>query len=179
MKINPNQFSSISSMLERRLNLQEIGVKNPQPQAPASSSSIFKLRRAGEGSYYIEDLSGLKLSIPDGLYLFAITTDEPTTVYCGAPFGSADANRNSGIQGHTSITKRAAVYFAGELHFRHGSLIRWTNGSGHYLPAASLRSSNLLPPVRLMLPENLFIDSFGPQTSDHRLLLEARGYDFP
>lgn len=161
MKIDLSQFSAISAMLERRRSMQQIRVKDPSSQEPGSSDALFRLFRAGEGNYYLENITDKsQIIVPDGIYLFAITVDEPTTIFCGAPFCAPGAYRHACIEGHTSLTMRSPVYYAGEMYFSNGNLTKWTNGSGHYRPPGRLSSNNILPPVRLMLPERLFVDYF-------------------
>lgn len=161
MRIDLSQFSAISAMLERRRGMQQIRVKDPSSQEPGSSDALFRLFRAGEGNYYLKNITDdAQTIVPDGMYLFAITIDEPTSIFCGAPSGTAGAHRHASIEGHTSLTMRSPVYYAGEIYFWNGNLIKWTNGSGHYRPPGRLSSNNILPPVRLMLPERLFVDYF-------------------
>jgi len=68
------------------------------------------------------------------------------------------------------------VLFAGELFFKGGQLTSWTNGSGHYTPAASLRSTNLIPAVRRLLPDERFADYWSMPTAQKNDQLALRGY---
>jgi len=68
--------------------------------------------------------------------------------------------------GHTSMVQLkvptrspvvARVYYAGELSFVNGNLLKWTNKSGHFRPASA--NSSVLPAAVLrLLPRSLYQD---------------------
>lgn len=82
-------------------------------------------------------------------------------VYCGL-VDELDSYIGFVVEGHTSLSMRAPVLYAGTLQFELGRLVSWSNGSGHYRPPASLASVNLIPAVQRLLPKEKFQDFFSP-----------------
>lgn len=94
------------------------------------------------GHLYHARVPGQPQGVPaNGHYVFTILTARPWEVRLG--------QRIDG--GHTAISRGADVYYAGEILFQNGYLIRWNDESGHYHPPA-----NLHPQVRTLLPPGLF-----------------------
>lgn len=146
-----NKSNNINYLLKSRTGLVEILAKHNLYQAPAMDLEINELRKNGK-RYFIYNRVLNKMATPKGVYIFVIRSWEPGKVYC-AHMGTID--------GHTSMVRNSgseigSVLFAGELLFDDGILLSWNNGSGHYRPDASLIQTNLLPHIKLMLPEPLF-----------------------
>ncbi|ECE0486494.1 RHS repeat-associated core domain-containing protein [Salmonella enterica subsp. enterica] len=158
------QMASSGSVLETLMenNRRRVPIRShtQRYQSPADDSLISSLELSTDesGSYSMRNLSTGDLSTPDGTYLFVNRVDEP---------GIVRMAELETIDGHTSMTQLADsvalgcyqpvdVYYAGEIVFDHGKLIRWTNGSGHYRPDEELSSCNPIPWVRRLLPASKF-----------------------
>lgn len=130
-------------------------------QTPAAAVQIFDLRRTGEGMYHFLPTDRQSTHTPpvDGFFHFVILVNQPFRVYCGrsySDYGHNDPDRQFGVRGHTSLTHRQPVLYAGDVHFRHGCLTFWDNSSGHYCPDERRRLVNFSPVVRQLLPEDRF-----------------------
>jgi hypothetical protein len=78
-----------------------------------------------DGLLKLTDLGNLDGSVE---YLFVISTEDPLSIlYQEAPI--------SGGAGHTSLSDRSLVLFAGVMARIHNVLV-WSNSSGHYKPNA-------------------------------------------
>ena len=178
----PNEFIRREHPHRRavRLRFTPLPVINPHTQSPASAGTVFRVhKRAGDYySLYPELTDGPCIHNPNGLFLFVIKVSRPGTIYVAAPRGSAGAVYAGSVVGHTSISLRENVLYAGEIWFHHGQLHMWSNNSGHYKPPAALYATNLLPSVKLLLPQNKFVNSFSSSNiSAANELLVARGYE--
>lgn len=161
--------------------IQPIPLVNHAPQTPARKGQIFELQQHSNEDYYLLPTCAENPTLPpvNGVFLYAILANDPTRIMVGAPYGSITVDNDTfGIQGHTSITDRQDVLYAGEMRFEHGKLTLWTNNSGHYAPAAELRHSNLLPAIKKLLPDTLFSDTRGGPIKTRQALemLQMRGY---
>ncbi len=98
---------------------------------------------------------------------------------CGASRGSRAALQDPqlGIDGHTSISQRKPVLYAGTFTLDAGRLQSWNNDSGHYLPPAALRQRNFSPRLWRLLPEERFIDFQKLNINEQSLLQAERGYE--
>lgn len=154
-------INQISALYAQRAHLRAVPVKLDRYQAPAQPEQIFILRRLGPDEYYLVPLSGHGTPLLEGSFIFVIKAKEPFTVYCGKIFDiltRAIVPEKFYISGHTSLTNREDVLFAGELKFVNNRLVSWSNRSGHYQPASALRHINILPHISLLLPEHLYTD---------------------
>lgn len=175
--LKANQKAKIENVLRTISRMKPIHMLSGLPlQARAPSYLIFELRKSGSSYSLNKCQSAGPMAIgpepsPDGLFSFVILADNPGTVFCGIPVFIQDTlvaeyqrawrGRDiSGlaIEGHTSISRGAPVLCAGELVLKNGILTRWGNASGHYKPGKEFCDINLLPIVKLLLPENLFVD---------------------
>ncbi|EJN08024.1 hypothetical protein [Herbaspirillum sp. YR522] len=177
--LSPAARQRLSDLFTARAAMQPISVSYDQPQAPADPWAIFELRKNGNRYSLVPTVEGATL-VPraDGLFIYVVRADDPGRIYVGVPYGRvAIDDARLAIQGHTSLTQRADVLYAGDFHLRQGRLEFWTNGSGHYRPAADRRQANLLPVVRTLLPEASFVDYWNQENSHRRTQLEQlRGY---
>jgi len=136
-------------------------------EKPAHLDQIFDFKRNDKGEYELVRKSNSESCELNGVFTYVILADEPDHVYCGVGNGQQNSKeelskyRHSNrdyVEGHSSLTQGKDVLFAGEFLFEGGQLKLWTNGSGHYLPVAELRLTNLTEVVRRILPEDLFRD---------------------
>ncbi|MCI0152387.1 hypothetical protein KNO81_42090 [Paraburkholderia sediminicola] len=123
-------------------------------QAEALGPQAFELQRVDADHYQLLRTNWVTPEVPPlhGEFIFVILADDPGRIYCGGK----SLPRPFRIAGHTSLSARQDVLFAGELRFNAGRLLSWNNFSGHYLPDSALRYVNLIPAVRLQLPGHLF-----------------------
>lgn len=100
------------------------------------------------GIYTLESKeSPPKISTPSGDYEFVILSTNPFEVVCARTRNFVEFGF-----GHTSITKKAPVIFAGAASFSQGRLTKWNNRSGHYKLAADAAHTQLLPWASRLLP---------------------------
>lgn len=174
--LSTQQLNRIQDVFRARMAMRPIAVSHDALQQPARRTQIFMLRRTDR--YFLVPLvSGAPVPPADGVFLYVILADDPGCVLCAAPQGS-EVGRDArfGVHGHTSISLRADVLYAGGLEFEGGELRRWTNGSGHYAPHARLHPVNLIPAVRLLLPPDRFTDIAQMDAAQTREQLTLRGY---
>lgn len=136
-------------------------------EKPAHPDQIFDFKKNDKDEYELVRKSNSESCELNGVFTYVILADEPDHVYCGVGNGQQNSKeelskyRHSNrdyVEGHSSLTQGKDVLFAGEFLFEGGQLKLWTNGSGHYLPVAELRLTNLTEVVRRILPEDLFRD---------------------
>ncbi|WP_312628724.1 hypothetical protein [Scandinavium sp.] len=166
---NNFRHSALNKMLLIRGAMQVLQPKCID-QDPANPNHVYELRKSGNGQYQMVNVvSGLPGAAPDGAgWVFIIPDDSPDRVLCG----KADYKN---VHGHTSLSgmreyivegkfreTERGVYFAGELVFRAGQLIQWSNCSGHFTPEREAAFKNILPSVKHVLPVHLFrpVDSW-------------------
>jgi hypothetical protein len=136
----------------------------------ARPDQVFDFKRNDKGDYeFVRQSNGESCKL-NGVFTYVILADEPDHVYCGVGNGQQNSkgepneyrHRNRDyVEGHSSLAQGKDVLFAGEFLFAGGQLKLWTNGSGHYLPVAELRLTNLTEVVKRILPESLFRDHDG------------------
>ncbi|MFX2610791.1 hypothetical protein [Enterobacter mori] len=172
MGLSTYQLRKIEDIFEARSQMKSRGLESTGYQKPAESWKIFELQRIDDNTYYfIPDISVRKKMNPalpkvHGPFLFVIMTASPGQVFCGVDTVPVRArpefyepnNEMFEVGGHTSLSMRRDVLFAGEILFNHGMLVKWTNESGHYAPEADLIESNFLPHIQRLLPLDKFID---------------------
>ncbi|UYM14426.1 hypothetical protein [Endozoicomonas euniceicola] len=135
-----------------------------QPHPPGNANSVFLLEKTGR-RYYLMPApffpNNINISVPelfDGYYLYVILADHPQQVMIGPDVTNEQFSEEQTIGGHSSISMGGDVLYAGVLDFLHRELIMWNNASGHYLPSAASRFTQLTPNVKRLLPEALFCD---------------------
>ncbi|TYO94902.1 hypothetical protein [Xenorhabdus doucetiae] len=152
---DPNEKLEI--LLSSRFNM----IKNPLPvqknkalQAPAGEELFYILKKL-DGKYILSHETKAP-QIADGQCIFVVTQWDPCNVRCARSARDPNYHGNDVVEGHTSISHRASVIFAGTLLFSQGELTCWTNASGHYRPPAEQRY--LLGPYirRILLPDEKF-----------------------
>jgi hypothetical protein len=143
----------------------------PLPDCPeqklADHDQIFDFKRNDKGEYeFVRKSDGESCKL-NGVFSYVILPNEPDHVYCGVGNGQQNSKEELNIyrfrnpdyvEGHSSLAQGKDVLFAGDFLFEDGQLKFWTNGSGHYLPVAELRMTNLTEVVKRILPEDLFRD---------------------
>lgn len=115
---------------------------NQRDPIPARRGTTYTLRREPDGRFVALGRTGQQIR-PKGLYQFATMPDGTVRVSC---FGE-----------HVHLTGGGPVRYAGQARFKRGrrgrgTLVWWSNGSGHYLPDAALAAQAGLP-VELFVPE--------------------------
>jgi hypothetical protein len=153
-------LEKLKAVLTGRLAMRPIAVVDTRVQAPAHYSRILELQWNNDGSYrFVAAHPGVR-DVPraHGKFVFVILRDDPGRIYCGSVngFGESGPAARFLVEGHTSISGGADILYAGELNFKMGSLVSWSNESGHYQPSAELRNVNIIPWLRRMLPEHKF-----------------------
>lgn len=86
------------------------------------------LQRLSSRQYYLLAVSPdvhHRLPVLDGWFAFVILADDPGRIYCGSMF-----DEHYEVDGHTSLSYRQDVLFAGGLEFKRGKLLVWDNASG-------------------------------------------------
>ncbi|MET4695914.1 hypothetical protein [Endozoicomonas lisbonensis] len=133
-----------------------------QPHPPGNVNSVFLLEKTGR-RYYLMPASFFpehtSVNVPvlfDGYYLYAILADYPQQVMVGPDVTNDQFGEEQTVAGHSSISLGSDVLYAGVLDFLHGELVMWNNASGHYLPSATSRHTQLTSNVKRLLPEALF-----------------------
>ncbi|WOC17004.1 hypothetical protein MP213Fo_25040 [Pseudochrobactrum sp. MP213Fo] len=130
-------------------------VKNKKLQRPAHLSGIYKLNKTC--TYFLTKMSDNSTAIANGHYIFIIPEAQKDAIYCARSLQNEQYSWHNSADGHTSLSNRLPVCFAGQLYFTQGKLVHWNNGSGHYLPKPEARC-HLLPYIRQLLPDALFMN---------------------
>ncbi|WP_134923937.1 hypothetical protein [Pseudomonas fluorescens] len=163
-----------------RLGITPLKLRNFGEQTAAKPSQISELRRDSEGKYYFDPTEGTTTPKPYGVFLFVVKAKEPYRILAAPPYGSETAEDQFKVQGHTSISLGEDVLYAGYFTLNaKRELEKWSNGSGHYLPPASLHQTNLLPELQSLLPSSLFVDHWSMNKEERNRDLAARGYFIP
>ncbi|MCS2153731.1 hypothetical protein MUU49_14320 [Scandinavium goeteborgense] len=152
-------MKTLDEVLRERQKMETLPVVLSSAQAPAKDENIFELQKLGDFAdrYCLSPGRPGRKPILNGYFLFVVLASEPHKVYCGVEaFGATGSNKSFVVAGHTSLSKRGDVLYAGSIHFVRGTMKEWTNGSGHYLPPARLHHTNLLPALRHLLPSTKF-----------------------
>lgn len=176
--LSASQRQRLEALFAQRLEAAPIKVVNPQKQQPADPVNVFELRKNGPDYTLAPTVAGAATPAPHGMFMYVILSDDPGRIHVGVPMGSVTVDGGQfGVQGHTSLSQRKDVMYAGELVFDNGKLMSWGNSSGHYKPDQKLRHTNLLPSVKGMLPDDKFIDFWHEMTQAQRdAFLAMRGY---
>ncbi|WP_404992692.1 hypothetical protein [Cupriavidus pauculus] len=176
--LSNEQLRRIEKIFADRMRMQPLFVRNPSIQQPAAASQIFELRRTSPVHYYlVPQVAGAPVPPANGTFVYVVPADDPGRIYCGAQPGSeAGIDPRFAVQGHTSLSGRADVLYAGEIQLVHGELLSWNNSSGHYSPPAALREPNLIPALARLLPPERFADVASLSTILRRQRLQARRY---
>nr|WP_232000980.1 hypothetical protein [Pseudomonas azotoformans] len=147
-------------------------------QTPARPDQIFELSLLPDGRYALtsQDPRYGKFALSDGAYAFVIRADEPDKVYVGSmdkgltpggkPYAYVAHVSPQWVSGHSALTQgmqslkggTTDVLYAGTIYVKGGKPEFWTNSSGHYQPPAELRTTNLTPAVKRVLPEERFVE---------------------
>ncbi|MBE8595155.1 hypothetical protein [Xenorhabdus sp. BG5] len=127
--------------------------KNKKLQRPARLEALYSLEKTEQ--YFLRNYFTKNVKLADGIYIFIISADDPYTICCAKSARDANYHWYDSVDGHTSISYRKLVRYAGTLSFQQGKLLMWSNASGHYKPPAEFRYL-MLPYVRLLLPDYKF-----------------------
>lgn len=161
--LTAHQLDKLEQLYTARMRMVPLPLKCRGLQDPAEQWQIFQLQRHSEDQYYLIPTAHGRRRVPPlhAFYTFVILRDDPGRVYCGLQ-GGLPSQIEFEVEGHTSLSMRAPVLYAGSIQFDRGRLVSWTNGSGHYRPPASLATVNLIPAVQRLLPKEKFQDILGP-----------------
>ncbi|PHM23747.1 hypothetical protein [Xenorhabdus budapestensis] len=157
-RMNDSIFPNKLSMMSKPIPVQN----NKVLQRPASPKSLYYLEKYIEYSKAKEDTKYRLINFithepkaADGQYIFVISANDPLIIRCARSVRDSNYHWYDAVDGHSSISYRQAVYFAGTLLFDKGQLLEWTNASGHYKPSKD--SALLLTPhIRHLLPDSKF-----------------------
>ncbi|MES9901457.1 MAG: hypothetical protein ABW168_02100 [Sedimenticola sp.] len=155
-------YKRVEELFDILRKITPLKVHNFGDQTPGNEKNIFVLEKNGSRYYLLPSGAsnpGSYISYNGciaGKLLYAILASNPNQVLVGAPYYNANFAKEFQICGHTSLTMRKDVVFAGELFFASNELTAWTSCSGHYMPDSKLRFSNLTPNVKRLLPLDLF-----------------------
>lgn len=165
-----------------QIKVELIEVKNPKHQSPASPDKIFSLSKDNSGNYGFLSAQGTQMTSTDtppanGQFVYIIHPEDPDCIRVGAQmlFTTEDRQRFV-IDGHTAISHRDPVLYAGTLILQDGQLLYWTNHSGHYEPGEEARFTNLSAKAKELLPESLFKNYKELPDEEKRELLALGGY---
>jgi hypothetical protein len=103
---------------------------HPGATEPVNPSSLFRLNSFA-GQYRLHRVNSHGVNVPNQQYNFVRTREGDTLLH----------NRYR----HPSIAEGKQVLYAGEIFFKNGQLEWWSNGSGHYQPAADDAGQANLP----------------------------------
>ncbi|MCI0152386.1 hypothetical protein KNO81_42085 [Paraburkholderia sediminicola] len=150
-----SQLERIKRVFAARRQMRPVSVVPRNSwQAEAMGTQVFELQKTGANHYQLLRTNLVTRTVPPlhGEFIFVILPEDPGRIYRSpdSPFS------RFGIDGHCSLTAWQDVLFAGMLDFDDGRLRYWNNFSGHYRPGPALRYVNLIPAVRLLLPESLY-----------------------
>lgn len=127
-------------------------------QRPADANQMFTLQKQGgfTDRYCLNNASNSSKPRLNGTFLFVILVSDQDTVICGLDaFEHKLADAKFVVGGHTSLSNREDVIYAGEIVFSMAAIKKWTNKSGHYMPEA-MHHRNLSPAIHDLLPLRLF-----------------------
>lgn len=103
---------------------------HPGATEPVNQSSLFRLNNFAD-QYRLHRVNSHGVNVPNQQYNFVRTREGEMLLH----------NRYR----HPSIAEGKQVLYAGEISFNNGKLDWWSNGSGHYQPAADDAGQANLP----------------------------------
>ncbi|WP_340610311.1 hypothetical protein [Xenorhabdus bharatensis] len=156
----PDYISAFKRMnetiLPNRLNMMNKPLsihKNMSLQHAANPKSLYYLEKTD--NYFLKNYVSHESILANGRYIFVISVNDPLTICCARTVLDSNYHWYDAVDGHTSIGNRQPVYFAGNLLFKQGILLEWSNASGHYKPPEDWRLL-LSPYIRRLLPDSKF-----------------------
>ena len=180
LQLSDFHLDNFNLIFRNRFAMKTLKVRNPLEQKAAEPTQIFELRLMSENKYYFSPaVAKGPVPAPHGSFHYVVLADDPGRIWAGAPHDSPTTEEQFQIQGHTSISLREDVLYAGDIVLDEGRLESWTNFSGHYMPAADLHQTNLLPAVQRLLPSSRFAAHEQMTTAEKNRALNARGYFMP
>lgn len=116
---------------------------NLRPQdAAVAQNPIRALIKDGAGRFWLQRNGGKKIT-PSGSYDFVTMPDGSVRVM--RPNSSINFSSHLGLSGGGEVRFAGSVCFANNNSANRGSLVSWTNDSGHYQPPASFANNAGLP----------------------------------
>jgi hypothetical protein len=144
---------------ERLDTLMELSPGGPRPDVERIRNQDDIRPRKGhqelskdkDGAYWVADPGNPGQKTPaDGPFVFVIPASNPSQIWLG--------ERANG--GHTAISRGGDVYYAGEIEFNQGQIVKWNNESGHYKPREDLHqqvSHTSIAMLEELLPRDKFV----------------------
>ncbi|MCD4531410.1 MULTISPECIES: RHS repeat domain-containing protein [Pseudomonas] len=177
-QLSDAHLSNLNSIFKSRLAMTPLKVVNPMEQIEARPNQVLELQRDSTDNYHFLPTTPetKEVPAPHGSFIYVILADDPGRIYSAASLGSTTTEEQFRVHGHTSISRREDVLYAGHIILDQGKLESWNNGSGHYTPPYDLHQTNLIPAVQLLLPSNLFIDYRNMNQEQLNRTFGLRGY---
>jgi hypothetical protein len=125
-------------------NLTERGtLTNLRPQdISVSERPIRTLVKDDSGRYWLRSAGGNKIT-PSGSYDFVTMPDG--TIRVARPNNTWDFSTHLGLSGGGEVNWAGSIRFGNNMGPNRGTILEWTNNSGHYQPPAYLRGNAGLP----------------------------------
>ncbi|WP_438857641.1 hypothetical protein [Achromobacter spanius] len=125
-------------------NLTERGtLTNLHPQdLVVAQRPVRNLVQDGSGRYWLETSSGNRIT-PSGSYDFVTLPDGRIRV--ARPNTNIEFSTHLGLSGGREVSFAGAIRFGNSSGANRGSVVQWTNHSGHYQPPAHLKNNAGLP----------------------------------
>ena len=151
---------TLGQVLAFRYQMVMLECLNPRMNKVAPKRLLFELCRSGE-TYYIKRTFDNKVFqiYSWKVYIFVVLASHPTQVFCVPKYNKSTNYETNFLNfppaftlGHTSITRKSPVFYAGEFVLENTNLFAWDNRTGHYKTPDDAHEINFLPPVKHLLP---------------------------
>ena len=109
---------------------------------PVSERTIRSLVQDESGRYWLQGTSGNRIT-PSGSYDFVTMPDGVIRV--ARPNNTVEFSTHLGLSGGGEVNWAGSVRFGNNMGPNRGTILGWTNKSGHYQPPAYLRGNAGLP----------------------------------
>ncbi|THF66666.1 hypothetical protein E6C76_06955 [Pseudothauera nasutitermitis] len=125
-------------------NLTKNGtLQNLRPgDAVFSQRPVRTLVQDDSGRYWLQSPSGNRIT-PSGAYDFV--TMPNGTIRVSRPNSNPEFSTHLGLSGGADVSYAGSIRFSNNTGPNRGTIINWTNNSGHYEPPASLKNNAGLP----------------------------------
>ena len=107
-----------------------------------SENPIRVLVQDDSGRYWLQSAGGNKIT-PSGSYDFVTMPDG--TIRVARPNNTWDFSTHLGLSGGGEVNWAGSIRFGNNMGPNRGTILEWTNNSGHYQPPAYLRGNAGLP----------------------------------
>jgi hypothetical protein len=118
-------------------------LQNLRPEDIAfSQRPVRTLLQDENGRYWLQSPSG-NLITPSGVYDFVTMLDG--TILVSRPNPNPEFSTHLGLSGGSDVSYAGSIRFGNNTGPNRGTIINWTNNSGHYQPPANLNNNAGLP----------------------------------